>query len=57
MGDEQGLELGEEVETVAGAGVASGIISWHRCRVGSMESPVGIMVGLDIAKALATEEE
>ena len=50
------LELGEEVETVAGAGVASGIISWHRCRVGSMGSTVGIIVGLDIAKAFATGE-
>ena len=50
------LELGEEVETVAGAGVASGIISWHRCRVGLMGSTVGIIVGLDIAKAFATGE-
>ena len=42
---------------MAGAGVADGIISWHGGRVGPPGSAVGIVVGISIAKAVATEQK
>ena len=50
-------DRGREVGTVAGAGVADGIISWHGGRVGPPGSAVGIVVGISIGKAVATVQE